>query len=984
MALQRWHVVVALMLAIGASSVPDDDNLVQTLDDRHQHALDDRSGAFVDIAGGSTAGTGVMTEAMTMQTRHDLVRMAGEFKTPSLQMDGLATSELAEKVLLQEKQGGGSKGSGLDLIFRKLDELEKKIKNEETSEAAVNQEEMDSCGDEITKLNNLISETSNKRKENGLSIRQASASTEEQRAGWVASRALEHSTHESLVDMQNQRAEETEAIAARVNERNKAIDVMVKATFMVCEKFPRYKDTPQCMEIKSQPDVDEPQRYKTDVPDKAQKETIELHAKDSEWDVDWQKQIEKDMELEGNPDPEGNKGGMSAQEEAAADTPTPAPTEPAEKMLQHKAEDSLRKAASDAATVLIQIDADEEHHTGLSSQEKLSIQALKKLAGTKGLARKYSVPLVELAESLKQGETKRSKSIVQILIEVLNETRNAQAADKASHNANLLEYYKQSWDMWDVMHSNDIKQVEMRRVMEVNRHHILQLDARNEETRQSQEAGQAARTQEEDRCSAITEAYGIRASKRSEDLENLVKLKSMLRSLYFKRFPKSCPRDPSKRVCAGSDRGMCSFTERTEGSNEQRCSCTVGYYGDACQYVMCPGHAKNLYKANAEGVCSGRGSCDTETGLCHCGSEFFHGPKKACDYKYAPPSKHDACEPHCDNQCSGRGNFDPIRGVCNCRNEFFGPGCEEKKCPNSNGVLYPRASGNSCNGRGPCDIDTGKCGCPVVKEGCTSCGANECGDRAKCGAPYFGQSCEFERCPNDCSSRGACNNQDGSCACTNDEAGNPYFGPSCEFKSCPSGCSGGGECDRTNGKCVCKDGYSGIKCENTKQCTAKNLVNNEMNWWTIWDKPGWMVCPKGQLMHGLKRSTCEALSCIDSGECGAACEGDNHVFQLRHCYHDIRWYNTFDTAGVSTCLDDYFVAGLFRSCESLYCLNMAKCCSLKEARWTQCSWSNWAVFNGPSTARVKEAQFIVGFKRSEGHQLKNIDEAKGCRFVRGY
>jgi hypothetical protein len=183
---------------------------------------------------------------------------------------------------------------------------------------------------------------------------------------------------------------------------------------------------------------------------------------------------------------------------------------------------------------------------------------------------------------------------------------------------------------------------------------------------------------------------------------------------------------------------------------------------------------------------------------------------------------------------------------------------------------------------------------------------------------------------------------------------------------------------------VCKDGYSGIKCENTKQCTAKNLVNNEMNWWTIWDKPGWMVCPKGQLMHGLKRSTCEALSCIDSGECGAACEGDNHVFQLRHCYHDIRWYNTFDTAGVSTCLDDYFVAGLFRSCESLYCLNMAKCCSLKEARWTQCSWSNWAIFNGPSTARVKEAQFIVGFKRSEGHQLKNIDEAKGCRFVRGY
>merc|ERR1711988_555395 len=123
-------------------------------------------------------------------------------------------------------------------------------------------------------------------------------------------------------------------------------------------------------------------------------------------------------------------------------------------------------------------------------------------------------------------------------------------------------------------------------------------------------------------------------------------------------------------------------------------------------------------------------------------------------------------------------------------------------------------------------------------------------------------------------------------------------------------------------------------------------------------------------MYQLKRSLCEALSRIDSGGCAAACEGttanDNHVFQLRHCYHDIRWYNSFDMAGTSDCL------------------NMAKCCSLKEARWSQCSWSNWAVFNGPGTGKVGKDQFIVGFKRGEGHQLKNIDEAKGCGWVRGY
>ena len=105
-----------------------------------------------------------------------------------------------------------------------------------------------------------------------------------------------------------------------------------------------------------------------------------------------------------------------------------------------------------------------------------------------------------------------------------------------------------------------------------------------------------------------------------------------------------------------------------------------------------------------------------------------------------------------------------------------------------------------------------------------------------------------------------------------------------------------------------------------------------MNWWTIWDKPGWITCPHGQLLHQLRRTGCSALSCIDSGACAAGCEGDKHVFATRHCYHDLRWYNSFDGRGWSKCLPDYFVAGLYRSCESLYCLNLAKCCSLKEAR----------------------------------------------------
>ena len=59
---------------------------------------------------------------------------------------------------------------------------------------------------------------------------------------------------ELLVERSDARA----AAKQRIDERNQAIDVMVKATFIVCEKFNRFKDTNECHSIKSRPDVNEP------------------------------------------------------------------------------------------------------------------------------------------------------------------------------------------------------------------------------------------------------------------------------------------------------------------------------------------------------------------------------------------------------------------------------------------------------------------------------------------------------------------------------------------------------------------------------------------------------------------------------------------------------------------------------------------------------------------------------------------------------
>jgi len=195
----------------------------------------------------------------------------------------------------------------------------------------------------------------------------------------------------------------------------------------------------------------------------------------------------------------------------------------------------------------------------------------------------------------------------------------------------------------------------------------------------------------------------------------------------------------------------------------------------------------------------------------------------------------------------------------------------------------------------------------------------------------------------------------------------------------------------------------------------RKLNTGNVNWWTIWDKPGWITCPHGQLLYGLYRSACDALSCINEGKCAAACEGTGStaiVYQIRHCYHDLRWYNKMDQGpvdgscpgancvdGYAKCYDDYYVAGLYRSGESLYELQMAKCCSLEgkgtdpidsdmlPARWAQAAEVNWDDFGamGPVWAPAVEARsFITGFKRKAYHDLRGFTAATTARFVRGY
>jgi hypothetical protein len=316
-----------------------------------------------------------------------------------------------------------------------------------------------------------------------------------------------------------------------------------------------------------------------------------------------------------------------------------------------------------------------------------------------------------------------------------------------------------------------------------------------------------------------------------------------------------------------------------------------------------------------------------------------------------------------DDKCSGHGTCNKKRGQCQCQYEWSGESCQYRKCPGPNGVLYPMESGNACTGNGACIKTTGKCQCP---------------------AKYSGPACQFQECKVDCFSgnRGGCNRLTGRCSCKDG-----YVGSNCQYKPCPMSCRGAenGWCEAISGKCLCKYGFSGKSCRSAGRCPPDEK-EHQVNWWTIWDKPGWALCPKGQAAYAFLKSKCSTLSCLNGAKCAGLCLEGKKPLKERHCYHTLSWYTAFDTAGWASCESGYYISGLYRSSDSLYGLNMAKCCSFHGARWVQCETVSWA-------SQVKSEgyfgveggkKFLTGLHRKDGHTLENLDRGKACGYAVGF
>jgi len=270
-----------------------------------------------------------------------------------------------------------------------------------------------------------------------------------------------------------------------------------------------------------------------------------------------------------------------------------------------------------------------------------------------------------------------------------------------------------------------------------------------------------------------------------------------------------------------------------------------------------------------------------------------------------------------------------------------------------------------CSGHGTCDVTNGKC---------------------VCFPSFSGTKCHEKLCPGQCSGRGHCNKATGECECNGG-----YEGHSCQHMTCAGGCGGTsrGACDRDSGHCVCHEGYSGTNCGKSTSCDVQATTFQE---WAMF-RVGWSKCPTGSVVTGLKTasqlnvdsvlSDCSSIECLERARCAKPCfEGT--PLQLGHCYQ-ANWWKSFNHAGWSKCREPYFLAGLYRSaCSSLYCIEVAHCCEVHAATYSQCGEHSWVnqITKADSWAEVPTDRFVTGLYRAGNDAtIHDMTKAAFCNFA---
>ena len=177
--------------------------------------------------------------------------------------------------------------------------------------------------------------------------------------------------------------------------------------------------------------------------------------------------------------------------------------------------------------------------------------------------------------------------------------------------------------------------------------------------------------------------------------------------------------------------GLCENKCSSHGTCEKNmnCKCFVeangetAWTGPDCSQRTCPrdfawvGEVVGANDLHPWSECSNKGLCDRKTGLCSCfpGYDGAACQRTTCPYDCMLkgacwPEKHLASK-------VGRTYSEPWDAMkhvgCLCDAGYRGYACEFQECPSGSDPLdgYGNESGRDCSGRGLCDYNSGTCGC---------------------------------------------------------------------------------------------------------------------------------------------------------------------------------------------------------------------------------------------------------------------------------
>jgi len=164
------------------------------------------------------------------------------------------------------------------------------------------------------------------------------------------------------------------------------------------------------------------------------------------------------------------------------------------------------------------------------------------------------------------------------------------------------------------------------------------------------------------------------------------------------------------------------------------------------------------------------------------------------------------------------------------------------------------------------------------------------------------------------------------------------------------------------------------------------------NWGAMLDMEGWAEVGEKDLVTGLYRAPADGLHNLDQAEFATIADTEKMMCMTAN------WETAFDDAGEVSCMEGYFVAGLYRvgskgagvlrdgghtieEGDPLEQLDRARCCKPKEApaKWLDCEDETWA-FTEEGWGKCTTGKFLAGFTRSGVNNLGGIVKAKCCKY----